>query len=62
MQKTEIGNGWYEVIDTRKGDDVKPFYVNKKLRKVRGYIFIFRAMSRISIVRRRTHTETMGMA
>ena len=29
------------MIDTRKGDDVKPFYVNKKLRKVRGYIFIF---------------------
>ena len=47
MQKTEIGNGWYEVIDTRKGDDVKPFYVNKKLRKVRGY-FIFRATSRES--------------
>jgi len=34
MKKTEIGNGWYEVIDTRKGDDAKPFYVNKAQRKV----------------------------
>lgn len=34
MQKTEIGNGWYEVRDLDAVDS-RPFYVNKKLRKVR---------------------------